>query len=110
MKTHIGFDEYMVAIRDQVCSRCIDRPPGGPPCLPLGKQCGIEVNLHLLIDAVHEVDSESMLPYESTFHHVVCEQCPVYTTSNCPCPLDPLLILAVQAIESVDDQHITASE
>ena len=105
MKASINLDEYMAAIRDQVCSRCVERPPGGPPCLPLGKRCGIELNLPQLIDAVHEVDSESMLPYEFTFHHVVCEQCAVRTTTACPCPLDTLLILAVQAIESVDQRH-----
>ena len=45
--------EYMDEIRKDVCSRCIERPPGGPPCAPLGKRCGIELNLPQLIDAIH---------------------------------------------------------
>lgn len=105
MSTFIELDEYMTEIRGQVCSRCIERPNGGPPCLPKGKRCGVEINLRQLIDMVHGVDSDSIVPYENQFHHVVCEQCPVHTTSECPCALDSLLILAVQAIESVDQRH-----
>ena len=33
-------------------SRCIERPPGGPPCAPLGKECGIEMHLPAVIDAI----------------------------------------------------------
>ena len=97
-------EPYMAAIRDHVCSRCVERPPGGPPCLPLGKRCGIEINLQELVDAVRGVDSPVIDPYVEAFHHVVCEECPNRTTSQCPCALDSLLLLAVEAIESVDAQ------
>ena len=45
-------EDYMAEIREQVCSRCIERPPGGPPCQPQGKRCGVEVNLRELVEAV----------------------------------------------------------
>ena len=98
-----NLEPYLAAIRDQVCSRCIERPPKGPPCLPLGKRCGIEVNLEQLVNAVHGVDSPAMDSYIEAFHRDVCESCLYGTTRNCPCPLDGLLLLAVQAIESVDE-------
>jgi hypothetical protein len=41
----VDLDEYKSEIREQVCARCIHRPPGGPPCEPLGKRCGIELDL-----------------------------------------------------------------
>ena len=47
--------DYMDEIRRQVCAHCVDRPAGGPPCLPLGKKCGIELHLPNLIDAIHQV-------------------------------------------------------
>ena len=50
-------DEYLEAIRSGVCSHCIERPPGGPPCAPLGKRCGIELNLARLVGVVHRVHS-----------------------------------------------------
>ena len=42
MITETELDEYQDEIRNVVCSRCVERPPGGPPCAPLGKECGIE--------------------------------------------------------------------
>jgi hypothetical protein len=96
--------EYLTEIREQVCSHCIERPPGGPPCGPLGKRCGIEVNLERLIDSVRAVHSRAMDPYIDSHHNVVCTSCPASPTSQCPCPLDYLLLLAVEAIEAVDQR------
>ena len=98
-------EDYRQAIREQVCSHCIERPPGGPPCAPRGKLCGIEINLARLVDAVHGVHSQAMDPYIDRFHDEVCTHCPVRVTDQCPCPLDALLLLAVQAIEDVDQRR-----
>jgi len=38
--------EYLKEIRDQVCSRCIEKPPGGPPCAPLGKSMACHGGTH----------------------------------------------------------------
>jgi len=94
--------QYMEEIRREVCSRCIERPPGGPPCDPLGKRCGIEHNLARIVEAVHQVHSNRMDPYTRIFHDQVCTQCANRTTDQCPCPMEYLLILAVEAIETVD--------
>jgi hypothetical protein len=99
------FQEYLEEIRQQVCSRCIERPPGGPPCAPLGKRCGIELNLERLVEAVHTVHSNSLDPYVEVFHDQVCAHCANRPTSQCPCPLEYLLLLAVEAIETVDDRR-----
>lgn len=98
-------EPYMAAIRESVCSRCIERPAGGPPCLPLGKRCGIEINLPQLVATVRGVDAPAMDPYIEAFHDVVCEPCSNRMTSHCPCPLDALLLLAVEAIEAVEENH-----
>lgn len=57
MYTDAQLHEYLDEIRKQVCTRCIDRPPGGPPCAPLGKMCAVELFLPTFLRAVHEVDS-----------------------------------------------------
>jgi hypothetical protein len=44
MLTGQDLAEYLGEIREQVCSRCPERPPGGTPCAPLGKDCGIELS------------------------------------------------------------------
>lgn len=46
-----------------------------------------------------------MDPYIEAFHGDVCPQCANRGTNQCPCPLDCLLLLAVQAIEAVDDRR-----
>ena len=108
MYTQDQLDEYMAEIREQVCSRCIERPPGAPPCAPRGKQCGIELHLPAIVDVCHAAKSKSMEPYIERFHSDVCSHCANRPTRQCPCPLDYLLLLAVEAIETVDQRHETA--
>jgi hypothetical protein len=57
------------------------------------------------VDAVHTVRSNSLDPYIGVFHDHVCEHCANRTTSQCPCPLEYLLLLAVEAIETVDERR-----
>jgi hypothetical protein len=95
--------EYLDEIRKQVCSRCIERPPGGPPCLPLGKECGVELHLPQLIEAIHEIKSGSIIPYLENNQQRICEHCDrLDNFSVCPCPLKYLAVLIVQAVETVD--------
>jgi hypothetical protein len=101
--------EYLEEIRKEVCSHCIERPPGGPPCAPLGKRCGIEFDLPQIVDSVHAKYSKTMEPYTANFHQIVCTQCPNRTIEQCPCPMEYLLILAVQAIEAVDERRAAVS-
>lgn len=105
MYTEEQLAEYLAEFRTEVCSRCVERPMGGPPCAPLGKRCGLELNLERIIEAVHQVHSNNMEPYTQVFHDLVCTQCPNRPTEQCPCPMEYLLILAVQAIEAVDERH-----
>jgi hypothetical protein len=105
MYTQPELDEYMAEIRQHVCSRCIERPPGGPPCAVHGKRCGIEVHLAEVVAVAHAVRSRSMDPYIDRFHSDVCTHCANRDTSQCPCPLDTLLLLAIEAIDAVDERH-----
>ena len=102
MLAEAELQEYRDAIREQVCTRCVERPPGGPPCAPLGKQCGIEMHLPHLIDAIHGVNSASIAPYLENNRHLICEHCPLLHSRDCPCPMDYLAVLLVQAVETVD--------
>jgi hypothetical protein len=102
--------DYLHEIRGEVCSRCIERPPGGPPCAPLGKECGIEMHLPELIDAIHEVKSDSIVPYLLNNRHKICERCALLHTDVCPCPMDYLSVLLVQAVEAVDRRRAAKAE
>lgn len=105
MSTLTELGEYMAEIREHVCSHCIERPPGGPPCLAHGKSCGIELHLQGIVDACHTVSSDAMDPYIAGLHNDVCSVCSECVTDQCPCPLHNLLLLAVEAVDAVDERH-----
>jgi len=106
MLTEVALDEYRAEIRKHVCSRCVERQPGGPPCAPLGKACGIELHLPEIIDSIHAVGSSGWIePYLKHNRQEVCEKCPFHHSSICPCPMDYLAVLLVQAVETVDERH-----
>lgn len=94
--------EYLAAIRDYVCTRCVERPPGGPPCLPHGKICGIELHLPELLDSIHRCNSVCIAPYLDENRKSVCECCVHKGSDQCPCPMDTLAVLLVEAVEEVD--------
>jgi hypothetical protein len=105
MYTDAELGEYLEEIRAQVCSRCVERLPGGPPCLPQGKLCGIELHLPEYLDAVHEVDSGVIEPYIDNMRTHICGGCAQKGSCGCPCPMDYLSVLLVQAIETVDQRR-----
>lgn len=96
--------EYLDAIREEVCNHCVERPAGGPPCYPLGKSCGVELHLHELVNSIHQVHSSRIGPYLDHNRNEICEHCVLHNTSVCPCPMDYLAVLVVDAVERVD-QH-----
>lgn len=105
MVSEARLGEYLEEIRTNVCSRCVERPPGGPPCAPLGKVCGVELHLPRIVDAIHEVRSDWIGPYLEHNRHEICEHCAHHHTSICPCPMDYLATLLVEAVEAVDERH-----
>src|SRR5262245_42035378 len=94
-------EEYLEEIRREVCSRCVERPAGGPPCLPLGKPCGVELHLPQLVESVRQVHSGLIEPYLDANHQHVCTRCSYLDSEFCPCPMDTLAVLVVQAVEAV---------
>jgi hypothetical protein len=53
----------------------------------------------------HRARGRMMDPYIERFHNEVCVHCANRETNQCPCPLDYLLLLAIEAIDSVDERH-----
>jgi len=105
MLAEAELQEYLDEIRQTVCSRCVERPAGGPPCGPLGKPCGVEMHLEKLVEAVREVHSPLAEPYLTHNREKVCTDCPFLHSEHCPCPMDTLTVLVTEAIEAVDERH-----
>ena len=105
MFTEAESKEYLDEIRLEVCSRCIERPPDGPPCAPLGKECGIEMHLPELIAVIREVKSPLIAPYLENTRQKICAHCDCLHSSVCPCSMDYLAVLLVDAVERVDERR-----
>lgn len=96
------YDEYLLELREHVCSHCVARQPHCPPCAPHGVGCGIEQHVPQLVEICRTTDSALMDPYIEQLHDTICAECPNQDTPDCPCPLDYLLQLAVEAVERVE--------
>ncbi|MBM3996575.1 MAG: hypothetical protein FJ303_20840 [Planctomycetes bacterium] len=102
MMNKAEYGEYLNEIRNEVCSRCVEKPEGGPPCAPLGKICGVELHLGELVDAVHGVHSDRIEPYLDHNRADICQSCAFLHSEHCPCPMDTLAVLVVEAVETID--------
>src|SRR5690349_14368314 len=98
-------EEYLDEIRTHVCTRCPERPPGGPPCAPLGKVCGVEMHLPQLIDSIRAVHSDRIAPYLAHNRMEICTRCDFLRSDACRCPMDYLTVLVVEAVEAVDERR-----
>jgi hypothetical protein len=105
MLTEQDLAEYLAEIREHVCTRCPERLPGAPPCAPLGKNCGVEMHLPELIDSIHARQSHRIDPYLEHNRKEICTHCAYLHSSICPCPMDYLAVLLVEAVEAVDQRR-----
>jgi hypothetical protein len=105
MTTANELAEYMDELRREVCSRCVERQPGNPPCAVQGRPCGIELHLPALIAICRRTDSRQMAPYIDQLLELICTDCEFRDSATCPCPLDYLLQLAVEAVEKVEERR-----
>jgi hypothetical protein len=106
MELQNQLDEYRAALRAEVCSHCIERLPDAPPCAPLGKGCGIEQHLEELVKLCRTTESALIDPYIEKLHELICPTCKDKESPSCPCPLDYLLQLAVEAVEKVEHRRL----
>ena len=105
MNIQNDLEEFRTELRANVCSRCIERRAGAPPCAPLGKGCGIELHLPALVALCRTTDSALIDPYLEKLHDLICAACEYKDKPACPCPLDYLLTLAVEVVERVDSRR-----
>jgi hypothetical protein len=98
-------DEYLEELRIRVCTRCIVRRQGAPPCKPFSVDCGIEQHLRKLIHICRTVQSSLIDPYADSLAKDICADCQFRDKPVCPCPLKYLLPLAVEAVEAVDQRR-----
>jgi hypothetical protein len=65
----------------------------------------VEMHLDDLVESIHQVRSNRIGPYLDHNRQQICEKCVFLHSSVCPCPMDYLAVLVVQAVETVDQRR-----
>jgi hypothetical protein len=66
----------------------------------------VELHLPELIHSIHQVKHTHLItPYLDHNRSEICENCAFHGSSCCPCPMDYLLVLIAQAVETVDQRR-----
>jgi hypothetical protein len=103
--------EYLDAVRNNVCTVCLDAVMHGSQfvrCgLPKGRTCPVEIFLPQVIDVVESVDSWLLDDYVKVLRERVCAICKHSDGDFCAlrlqadCALDRYFMLVTEAIQQV---------
>jgi hypothetical protein len=101
---------YWLALRERVCSVCLDQRSDGRCGLPKNSVCALQRQLPLLVDTLHSVDSPRMDDYVDAVERNVCTRCPEQDASGqchgrdtARCALYTYLPLVLDAVDTVDE-------
>jgi len=104
-------NRFWEALQARVCVKCIDGDGKGNCRLPHGETCPIAANLDKIVDAVNEVYSPSIEPYEMLLRKRVCAECEQQDDSGLcrrreaiECALDRYFPMIVEIIEQTQLQ------
>lgn len=102
-------EEYRKAVKDMVCSKCIDLGEDGQCKLSGERVCGVESHLDQMINIVKTVQSDRVEDYVNVVRTHICEHCEGQgEDGNCmyrrelDCALDRYLPLVIDAIEEIE--------
>ena len=105
-------ERYRQAVYEKVCKHCVDLGEDGRCTLTGDRQCGVQIYLEKIVEAVHGVQSQNLDDYVKVLREKVCASCknqfPDGTCrlrSETDCGLDRYFSLVVEAIEGVDARN-----
>ncbi len=104
--------EYLSAIREAVCSICVDSDEHGECTLTKNELCAVEYFLPRILEAVHSVENHDMDEYIEALREKVCKYCKTaeseescHLREDVNCSLDRYFPLIVETILKVDSDH-----
>jgi hypothetical protein len=105
-------NQYLEAIKEKVCTHCIDADREGNCRISSGKECTVETNYDRIVKSILATKSNRYEDYVAGLRENVCENCSYGNTASCDdrneveCPLDRYYPMIVDAIEEVGIDHI----
>ena len=103
---------YLQAIKEKVCSHCIERGPNGECRISSDKVCTIESNYERIVSAVLSASSDRYEDYIGALRRNVCQDCGYGSPTSCDdrdhveCPLDRYYPMIVDAVELIGIENI----
>lgn len=101
-------NKYIKAIRENICSICVDSSESGECTLNEKESCAVEQFFPKILEVVHSIDSDDIKDYERKLREVVCEKCRASENGDCylredsNCSLDRYFSIIVETIKKVD--------
>jgi hypothetical protein len=105
-------DKYLKAIKQNVCSICVDSNEKGGCTLNEKETCAVELYLPQIIEIVNSLESDDIKEYFNKLHDVVCTKCrekeegSCYLREDANCSLDRHFPIIVDVIKKVNKEVI----
>ncbi|KAF0152785.1 MAG: hypothetical protein FD143_713 [Ignavibacteria bacterium] len=101
-------DKYLKAIKQNVCSICVDSSERGVCTLTNKETCAVEFYLPSVVEIVHSFYSEDFSEYHKIVKEKICAYCKAEIDGHCylhedaNCSLDRYFPVIVETIQKVD--------
>jgi hypothetical protein len=107
-------DKYLKAIKQNVCSICVDSNEKGRCTLNENEVCAVELYLPKIINVIHNNENEELTKIYKNLKETVCIECHTqnedghcYLREDANCSLDRYFYLIVETIQKVDAGILT---
>ncbi len=101
-------DKYLKAIKQNVCSICVDSNEHGSCTLSAKEICAVDYYLPSVVEIVHSMDTDDTSKYHDLVKAKICTNCRAevdgycYLNDDANCSLDRYFSLIVETIKKVD--------
>ena len=105
--------KYIEAVRQNICSICVDSNEKGGCTLNKDEICAIELYLPQIVEVVHNTNSEYVDDHYKNLKDTICADCKTRDTEgycflkdDANCSLDRYFPIIVETIQKVDAELI----
>ncbi len=102
-------DKYVKAIKENICSICVDSSQKGFCTLNSTEVCAVQFYLPQIVEVIHSIENGSVQDYQKKLRETICIECRseeerghCHLREDANCSLDRYFGLIVETIKKVD--------
>ncbi|MBM4170322.1 MAG: hypothetical protein FJ214_00445 [Ignavibacteria bacterium] len=103
-------NNYLKAVKENVCSICVDSNDKGICTLNSNESCAVEIYLPQIVELIHKNENEKLSDIQKKLKETICVECETqsesgvcYLREDANCSLDRYFSLIVETINRVDN-------